>query len=95
VFPLPDPKLFFLELDASLSVESGYYEIAFLFQGKLSFVLAATPQKPAKGKGKVDVTNDGLHLEHRVTSKSATNVRYSFTINPVTNKWHRRESFWL
>jgi hypothetical protein len=34
-------------------------------------------------------------LEHRVTSKSATNVRYSFTINPVTNKWHRRESFWL
>lgn len=82
----PYPKGTVLELEASLSVESGYHEIVFLFQGKPSFVLAATPKKPAKGKGKVDVTNDGLYLKHRVTSKSATNVRYSFTISPITSK---------
>jgi murein DD-endopeptidase MepM/ murein hydrolase activator NlpD len=76
----PYPQGAVLEIEASASVESGYYEVAFLYQGKPSFVLAASPDKPVKGKGKVDVTSDGLHLECRITSKSAKNVRYAFTI---------------
>ena len=82
----PYPKGTVLHLDATLSVESGYFEIAFLFQGKPSFVLKATPNKPAKGKGKVNVTDDGLYLQHRINSKSATNVRYSFTVTPTTER---------
>lgn len=73
-----------LEIEASLSVEDGYYEIEFLSKEKPSFTLAAKPSKPVKGKGKVNVTSDGLHLECRVTSKTAKNVRYSFKISPAS-----------
>lgn len=82
----PYPKDAVLEVEASLAVESGYYEIEFFHQGRRSFVLAARPGKPAKGKGKVDVTSDGEYMEYRITAKSAANVLYSFTINSLTNK---------
>jgi hypothetical protein len=70
-----------LEIEASLSVEEGYYEITFFFQGKPSIMLAAKPNEPAKGRGKVDVTSDGLYLEQRVFSKSAKKVNCAFTIS--------------
>lgn len=80
----PYPPGAMLEIEASLSVEGGYYEIEFLSKEKPSFTLAAKPNKPVKGKGKVNVTSDGLYLECRVTSKAAKNVRYSFKISPAS-----------
>lgn len=79
----PYPPGAVLEIEASLSVEGGYYEIEFFSKEKPSFTLAAKPNKPVKGKGKVSVTSDGLHLECRVISKAAKNVRYSFKISPA------------
>lgn len=79
----PYPQGTYIEIEASLSVESGYYEISFLYQGKPSFVLKARPNKPAKGKGKVEVTSDGKHMEYQITAKSATNVRYAFNFNSM------------
>jgi len=80
------PKGTALEIEASLSVESGYYEVSFFHQGNPSFVLAARPGKPATGIGKVDVTSDGKHMEYRITAKSATSIRYLFKFSSAEKK---------
>lgn len=82
----PYPRGASIKVEANLFVERGYYEISFLHQGKPSFVLSARPNKPATGKGKVDVTSDGKHMEYRITAKSATNIRYTFHFTSTEEK---------
>lgn len=73
-----------LQVEASLTVEEGYYKVELLNNAKPSLILEAKNVKGVKGKGRMSATADG-DVEYRVTSRNARNSCLELSLTPVSN----------
>jgi hypothetical protein len=73
-----------LQVEASLTVKTGYYKVELLNKGKPSLVLEARDGKVVKGKGRMSATANG-DVEYRVTSRNAKEAYLELLLKPVSN----------